>query len=168
MLFLPERIKISGKKPQQFSSLRRWSEESELLSVSSQPAEWSEEAAVDCLLMLHSSTAPQLQCVPWAQSPHHANCLMPGPPPPNCGGNICTGGNHCKSLLLTKRPRRDEEIWYVSCRYRVITAWPNTMITLIGSLTEGKSYHNKKMCCYIGESSEVSLYLLWCNGQLFR
>ena len=136
MLFLPERIKISGKKLQQFCWLRR-GQKSELLSGEEQQSRtvWrGGGSSLDCLLMLHGSTAPVCPMSPQPRAhSHHANCLMPQPPPPICGGNICSEGNQCNILLITRRPGRDEDIiyllfrvnWTGPCHYRLITSNDN-------------------------------------------
>ena len=70
-----------------------------------------EEVAVECLLMLQSSSLshePQPTAEPPCQLPHA------WPPPPSRGGNICTGGNQCNILLITESPR---ERW----RYNMFT-----------------------------------------------
>ena len=128
-------------------------------------AGWGEEAAVDCLLMLHCSTAPVCPMSPQPRAhSHHANCLMPQPPPPIGGGNICTGGNQCNILLITRRPGRDGDV--ISLHFTgqgdVITGWLNKIATLMGSpsAVRARLVTIKKYSSYVGDSLEVSLYFL--------
>ena len=86
---------------------------------------------VDAPRLHGSSLSHEPGALRWASQ--HANCLMPQPPPPICGGNICSEGNQCNILLITRRPGRDEDIiyllfrvnWTGPCHYRLITSNDN-------------------------------------------